>query len=271
VVLLAALLLAASLASGCGSGEETATGAGGVPDVVGMTVSDAVDELRDAGVDEIRLFTVDVHAEDPWDADVDDDETVTMSAPESGEPMTDEVHLWLGERPDIPANVLPEAWYYPHRERIEARGTDPCLACHDRESCSVCHEQRLQETAELLRSDPAVAPDLADAAATAMGFASPDVKGLNQGDGWFRIEVPADRGLEPRRAAEAAREAAVVVFPAAFSAEPDAATVVLAWMDGERPVIEIGFERDTFEAVDWSGVVASDIPWIADRYAVPSD
>jgi hypothetical protein len=239
-----------------------------MPDVIGETLADAHEELAEDGFD-VLLFTDDAHAVDPWDGLVDERETVSMSFPEPGDDTVKEVHLWVGPEPDVPESVPQDAWYYSHGERIARTGTDACLVCHERPSCSVCHEERLQETDALLSADPANAPSLAQAVSLAADV--DDVTAEEHGDGLFSVDIAWGDG-DGRSTAEAARQASCRALPAGFETEPDARTIVLRWLDpDDRALVEIGMERSTFDRTDWSDVEPLDIPWIADRYAVASD
>lgn len=238
-----------------------------MPDVEGETLENALGELRAQGFEEILLFTTDQHAVDPWDGLIPTDSVVLMTDPKPRDDTRPDVNLWLGDRPEVPANVPQDAWYYPHGDRIGDRGTDPCLVCHERPSCGTCHEERLDQTDALLSADPSEAPDLAAAIAAATGGG--DVVASDHGSGWYQVEI-AGSG-EPREVALAAREAAVRAIPAGFEAASEAQTLVLRWVSGAgETLIEIGFVRATYEAEDWESVEPADIPWIADRYAVPS-
>jgi hypothetical protein len=265
MVLLVCLLLVGG-ATGCSEGE------GGLParmpDVEGETVADAVEELQGEGFTEILLFDAEDHAADPWDGLFAEDEEVAMTLPEPRDDAAEPVLLWIGEHPEVPGNVSPEAWYYPHGERIAQRGTDPCLTCHERDFCGACHEERLEATDELLSADPAAAPGVEGAVTSATGESG--VTAENHGQGWFQVEIGL-QAEDVREASAVAREAAVGLFPAAFEAEQDAEIIVVQWKspDGEI-LVEIGYSRYTYEQHDWSDMDPLYIAWTADRYAVPS-
>ena len=267
VIALTPVVLLAACGPGGGAGPDLPRR---MPDVVGETLEDTLEELDEAGFMDILLFTTERHAVDAAGAGVDRQREVVMSYPEPGEDSLPSVGLWVGERPAIPENVPEGAWYYPHGERIAERGTDSCLTCHERDACGACHEERLERTDALVRADPEAVPGLAAAIADALGLPSGDVLAVDAGGGWFRIETVAAGGTS-RELAEAARVAAVAAFPAGFETRPDAETLVIAWVDGSGEVlVEIGFERASFRAQDWALVEPGDVPWITDRYAVPS-
>lgn len=243
---------------------------GRMPDVVGESVDDSVERLRESGFDDILIFSSDVHAARPWEVTVDGDATVTMTHPEPGEEASGTARLWYGEKPDLPSDVPPDSWYYSHRERIEEYGTDVCLPCHDRTTCTECHEDRLQRTAALLREDPAEAQALSAVVADALGVSVDEVLALDRGDGWYRIEVAYSGPTDASETTARGREMALLAVPAVFESEPGARTVVVALVRGDEVLMEIGFEHRTYEALDWSAADADDLPWVADRYAVPS-
>jgi hypothetical protein len=238
-----------------------------MPDLVGDSLDDAVESLRDDGFAEIKVFSLDDHAVVAGDPTLDGTAEVARSLPEPGDDPTATVLLWAGALPEVPANVPAGSWYYPHRERVEERGTDLCLTCHARESCSVCHEERLEQSDALLRLDPQSEPALASAVAAAIGIDHTSVSAANRGGGWFDVTIAG-----PATAVSAtAREQALVAFEAAFTQEDDADVVVARWVDGTgATLVEIGFERDTADSLDWTSMSAADVPWVADRYAVPS-
>lgn len=269
-----AALVALSL-SGCGSpgeGAEAADVPGRMPNVVGMTAEDALEELREEGFRDILMFDTESHGVDPWAGIVDLEQEVVMTRPGPGARSELQISLWVGELPRVPANVPQDSWYYPHAERVAARGTDPCLICHGREVCSKCHEERLDQTRDLLANDPADAPALAAAVASATDIESSDVIAYHEGSGWYRVDLIDGSAGNVRATSARAREVVADVAQAAFSAEPSAKTIVFRWLDTRRgePLVEIGLDRSSVTGRDWSTVTAAEIPWIADRYAVPS-
>jgi hypothetical protein len=242
-----------------------------MPDILGKSLVDGLYVLTEAGYPQILLFTSEMHGVEPSkDLGFNPGLPVDATRPAPGEPPTLTVTVWVGERPAPPRELPVDAWWFPHEETTRDRGTYQCLACHTPESCTVCHEERLRGADATFLSDPEAAPELAKALTGALGVEVDHLLAVYRGSGWYRVDVLLDEPEEPRAVAAAAIEAAVTAFPAGFSAEPDAETLVLRWVDAGAldPIVEIGLERATYESVGWMTIEPEDIPWVADRYIV---
>lgn len=249
-----------------------------IPDVVGLSLVDGIYELGEANYPRVLFFTTTVHGlrltsdfaqTAPTDFNVG--EAITLTKPPAGQPASETVSVWLGARPELPEGVAEDSFWFDHAATIADRGTYPCLErCHTTAFCEGCHELRLRGASSRFLADPERSPELADAVSEATGIPLDHVEAVFQGIGWYRVDVLVDDPGETNAEAEAARDAAVALFPAAYSAVPDADVILLRWVYSGSldPIVEIGLERATYERLQWMGVEPDDIPWIVDRYAV---
>jgi hypothetical protein len=244
-----------------------------IPDVVGQVAYEGVYALTEAGYEQILLFSSQEHGVALTDLSYNPGLPITLTDPAPGEPASFTVNVWIGERPETPQGVEDDSFWFPHRETISERGTFQCIqACHDAPFCESCHESRLRGADSPLLADPEAAPELARAVGDATGTDPENLIATFQGDGWYRVDFLVEEPSDVAAEAEAAREAAVRTFPAAFSIEDDAEVVVVRWMDAgsQIPIVEIGLERETYEREQWMSVTPPDIPWVVDRYVVAS-
>lgn len=242
-----------------------------MPDILGKSLVDGLFVLTEAGYPEILLFTSEIHAVEPSnDLGFNPGLPVNATDPAPGEPPTWTVTVWVGERPDPPRELPADAWWFPHEETTKDRGTYQCLGCHTPESCIVCHEERLRGADAAFLSDPEDAPELAKALSEAIDVDVGRLLAVYRGRGWYRVDILLDEPDKPRAVAVWAAEAAVTAFPVGFTTEPDAEALVLRWVDAGTldPIVEIGLERSTYEAVGWMTIEPGDIPWVVDRYVV---
>jgi hypothetical protein len=244
-----------------------------IPDVIGASLVDGLFELREAGYPQILLFTSELHGFAPTsDLAFNPGLPITLTNPAPGEPPSLTVDVWVGDRPVRPENIPVDSFWFEHTETTNERGTYQCLSCHTPEFCTTCHEDRLRSAANAFLADPKNAPELAKAISSATGIELDHVHAVYQGIGWYRVDFLIDDPGEANEEAQAAREAAVAAFPAAFNAEPEAEIVLLRWVYSGTldPMVEIGLERETYGRQTWMSVEPSDIPWVVDRYVVTS-